>query len=82
MLIKHHSVKKYWGSLGTAPHTRIRSLDTRINLRSASDDGLFTTLRKLHPTTPKPAGVLLSTSLCGTTSRSGRSNRSLGCNTD
>jgi hypothetical protein len=25
MLIKHRSMKTYWGSLGTAPHTRIRS---------------------------------------------------------
>jgi len=29
MIIKHHSMKKYWGSLGTAPDTCISKLDTR-----------------------------------------------------
>jgi len=42
--IKHHSMKTYWGSLGTAPHTCIRSLDTRRCCRSTSGDRRFTTL--------------------------------------
>jgi len=44
MLIKHHSVQTYWGSLGTAPRTRICSVETRRNWRSASGEGRFTSL--------------------------------------
>jgi len=76
MFTKHHSIEGC-GGLGTVPRTRVLSLCTGWRLGSASCDGRFTSLRKTHSTSLTLASVILITRLCGPTSRSGGSNRSL-----
>jgi hypothetical protein len=71
MLNEHHSMKTYCGSLGTAPWTSIRSVETRRKWRSASGDGWFTSLRKPHSTPRTLTSALLSTSSCGTQANMG-----------
>jgi len=70
------------GGLGTVPRTRVLRLCNRWRLGSASGDGRFTSLRKPQSTPPILASALLFTRLCGPTSRSGVSYRSVSYNTD
>jgi len=82
MLIKHQSMKTYWGSLCTAPRTHLRSVETIRKWRSASGNSRFTSLRNPHPLPPTLAGAILSTSSCGTQADLGDRYHSLSYNID